>query len=213
MSNSEKQHKKNTILKDAMVLVIITVIAGFSLGFVHELTAPIVAQRLLEQKTEAYKAVYADAAEFAADEKLSALAMEAADKVLADNGFTGITIDDAFLALDDAGNTIGYVMSATTQAGYNGGITISLGYSLDGESKGMEILVINETAGLGARASEASFKNQFANKKVEKFEYTKTGATAENQIDALSGATITSSAVVDVVNAGICFAQSAAAGN
>lgn len=213
MGKAESQQKKSTILKDAMVLVIITVIAGFSLGFVHELTAPIIQQRLLEQKTEAYKVVYAEAAEFGSDDNLTALAAEAATTVLAENGYTGTTIDDAYLALDSSGNTIGYVMSITTQKGYKGAMTISLGYSLEGETKGMEVLVNNETAGLGALASEAGFKNQFADKVVEKFEYTKSGAAADNQIDALSGATITTSAVVDAVNAGICFALSAAAGN
>jgi electron transport complex protein RnfG len=213
MGKAENQQKKSTILKDAMVLVIITLIAGFSLGFVHELTAPMIQQRLLEQKTEAYKVVYSEAVEFGADDNLTALAAEAATTVLTENGYTGTTIDDAYLALDSSGNTIGYVMSITTQNGYKGAITISLGYSLEGETKGMEVLVNNETAGLGALASGASFKNQFAGKVVEKFEYTKSGASADNQIDALSGATITTSAVVDAVNAGICFALSAAAGN
>ncbi|BCJ96675.1 electron transport complex subunit G [Anaerocolumna cellulosilytica] len=213
MGKTENQQKKSTILKDAMVLVIITVIAGFSLGFVHELTAPIIEQRLLEKKTEAYKVVYAEAAEFGSDENLAALASEAATTVLTENGYTGIAIDDAYLALDSSGNTIGYVMSITTQNGYKGAITISLGYSLEGETKGVEVLVNNETAGLGALASESGFKNQFADKVVEKFEYTKSGAAADNQIDALSGATITTSAVVDAVNAGICFALSASAGN
>ncbi len=47
------------------------------------------------------------------------------------------------------------------------------------------------------------FKNQFKDKNVEKFDYTKTGATADDEIDALSGATITTNAMTNGVNAGL----------
>ena len=51
--------------------------------------------------------------------------------------------------------------------------------------------------------AEEVLKPQFANKQITTFEYTKTGAAADNQIDAISGATITTNAVVGGVNAGI----------
>lgn len=212
MSKNEKQ--KSTILKDAMVLFIITIVSGFALGFVYELTLPVIEQRKMDAKTEAYQAVYLDASEFKADDNLTALASEAATTVLADNGYENITIDEAFIALDASGNQIGYVMSVTTGEGYGGNIGISLGYSLDGVVQGMEILELNETAGLGSKAGDASFKDQFAGKHVDQFEYTKTGATKDNEIDALTGATITTTAVVDAVNAGLCFInESVEAGN
>ena len=70
---------------------------------------------------------------------------------------------------------------------------------------GIEILSISETAGLGMRANTEEFKSQFRNKKVEQFEYTKTGATVDNQIDALSGATITTNAMTNAVNTALSF--------
>jgi electron transport complex protein RnfG len=73
--------------------------------------------------------------------------------------------------------------------------------------KGIETLSINETAGLGMNAAEPSFKKQFANKQVEQFETTKSGATEEHQINVISSATITTDAVVYGVNAGIGFIQ------
>lgn len=54
------------------------------------------------------------------------------------------------------------------------------------------------------KADTDEFKSQFADKNVEKFEYTKNGATEDSQIDALSGATITTNAMVNGVNAGLC---------
>ena len=46
---------------------------------------------------------------------------------------------------------------------------------------------------------------QFAGKNAYPFEYTKTGAAAENQIDAISGATVTTEAVTGGVNAGLYY--------
>jgi len=205
MSKEIQNKKKSTIIKDAMVLFIITLIAGFALGLVYEITLPAIEARKLQTKQDAFRTVYADAAKFTEDDTLTSQAKEAATTVLEPKGYKNISIDEAYIAVDDAGNKLGYVMTVTTQEGYGGAITISLGYALDGTVKGMEVLSINETAGLGANAAKDSFKSQFADKKVDKFAYTKTGATAENEIDALSGATITTTAVVDAVNSGICF--------
>ena len=71
-----------------------------------------------------------------------------------------------------------------------------------------QILSISETAGLGMKADTDDFKGRFSNKKVAQFNYTKSGATAEYEIDALSGATITTNAMVNAVNAGLSYAKS-----
>jgi len=199
------KEKKSSIIKDALVLFVITLVAGFSLGFVYELTLPAIKEQEVKKQTEAYKAVYIDASEFAADENLTQLASEAVDKVLVPNGLTGITINEAYIALDASGTKMGYVMAITTNNGYGGAITLSLGYSVDGVIQGMEIISSNETVGFGARASEPEFKDQFKGKKADLIEFTKSGATAENQIDAISGATRTTTAVTDAVNAGLRF--------
>ena len=57
--------------------------------------------------------------------------------------------------------------------------------------------------GLGMRANTDAFKGQFQGRQAEVFSVTKGGASSENEIDALSGATITSNAVTGAVNAGI----------
>ena len=80
----------------------------------------------------------------------------------------------------------------------------SMGIASDGTTKGISFLSLSETAGLGMRADTADFKNQFKDKNVEAFSYTKSGASADDEIDALSGATLTTNAVTNGVNAGIC---------
>ena len=51
--------------------------------------------------------------------------------------------------------------------------------------------------------AESDLQPQFEGKTVERFEYTKNGATLDNQIDAISGATITTKAVTNAVNASL----------
>ena len=82
---------------------------------------------------------------------------------------------------------------------------IAVGISNEGELTGIGFLSISDTPGLGMRAKEPDFKDQFIGKKAEKLEVTKTGASADNQIQAISGATITSKAVTNATDAAIYF--------
>jgi electron transport complex protein RnfG len=201
---TKKKSTQSTLVRDTAILFAITLIAGLLLGLVYEITAPIIAERRLQAKMDAYKVVYQSASEFIEDDVLTEKAGKAAETILVENGYDTITIDEALIAVDASGNKIGYVLSVSTQKGYKGNITLTLGYSLDGTITGMEFLMINETAGLGSKAKEPSFKGQFVNKQIEKFTLSK-NATNADEVDALSGATITSRAVLDAVNAGICF--------
>ena len=72
---------------------------------------------------------------------------------------------------------------------------------------GIEMLSISETAGLGMKAKEADFKDQFKDKNVEKFTYTKTGESGDDMIDAISGATITTNAVTNAVDSALVYFQ------
>ena len=78
-----------------------------------------------------------------------------------------------------------------------------MGVGADGTVNGVSITESSETPGLGLEAS-AVLTPQFAGKKVESFVYTKTGAMENtNEVDAISGATITTRAVTDAVNGGL----------
>ena len=80
-----------------------------------------------------------------------------------------------------------------------------MGVKADGTLNGISFLSIGETAGLGMKATEDKFKDQFKDKKVPKLSYTKNGAKSDDEIDALSGATITTNAVTNGVNAGLYY--------
>lgn len=193
--------KKNTILKDTLILTVITLVAGGLLGLVYEITKEPIAQQEELAKQEAYQAVFEDADSFevcveAEDAEIAAY--------LAENGFTAQTINEIMEAKDASGETLGYAINMTTSEGYGGDISFSMGVQMDGTMNGISILSINETAGLGMNAQKDEFKNQYSNKNVEAFEVTKTGASGDDQINAISGATITSNAVTGGVNAGLC---------
>ena len=73
------------------------------------------------------------------------------------------------------------------------------------EVKGIEFLALAETAGLGMNAAQPEWKAQYADKAVEQFTVTKSGASSDEEIDAISGATITSNAVTGAVNLALYF--------
>lgn len=193
--------KKNTIIKDTLILTLITLVAGGLLGMVYEVTKEPIAQQAEKEKQEAYKAVFEDADSFE-------VCVEADDADLAayltENGFEAQTVNEVMEAKDASGETIGYALNMTTSEGYGGDISFSIGVTLDGTLNGISILDINETAGLGMNATKDEFKGQFAGKQVDAFEVTKSGAASDNEINAISGATITSKAITGGVNAGLC---------
>lgn len=189
------------MIKDAAVLFVITLIAGLILGFVYNVTKEPIA--LAEEKAakEAYAEVFAAAADFSE----IPLEEDAAYQEEWENaGFSDVDLDKVLEAKSESGESLGYVMTLTSHAGYGGDITFTLGIASDGTINGISILSISETAGLGMKAEEV-LKPQYADKKVSSFVVTKQGASADYQIDAISGATITSNALTTAVNGGIYY--------
>lgn len=195
------------ILKDTAILTVITIISGMLLGVAFNITNPIIQDRKLQEKKAAYSAIFSADTEFVDGSAL----LEKAPEVLAAAGYTE-TITDVLVAQDASGNVIGYAMSISTN-GFGGELVIAYGYGVDGTSMGIDILTSSETSGLGSRASEPEFKDQFAGKLVEAFSVVKGGAAADTEINAISGATRTSNAVTGAVNAGIIFGQYCAENN
>ncbi|MFT3982923.1 MAG: RnfABCDGE type electron transport complex subunit G [Lachnospiraceae bacterium] len=198
----------NKMIKDILILTGITVIAGLLLGFFYNFTKGPISAQQEKIKQEAYLRVFPEAVSIETDALLEEeLASE--HSYLTEAGYEQERIDEVMLAKDASGNVLGYVLTITTKEGYAGDITISAGITEEGTITGLEILSINETAGLGMMADTDEFKNQFADRTVAKFSYTKTGAAADYEIDALSGATITTNAMVNAVDAGLAFFEAA----
>ncbi len=181
---AEKAPINMKVYRAAMNLALITLVAGLGLGIVYQMTKEPIRQAEIAAQAKAFASVCPQAESFD----------ECAD--LAGNE----TIDSAYVALDASGAVNGYVVNVTSKEGFGGEIQISVGFDMDGVVTGIEFLTINETAGLGMRATEDEFRSQYVGKAVDTFTVTKTGASSEEEINAISGATITSNAVTGAVN-------------
>ena len=102
------------------------------------------------------------------------------------------------------GETVGYNITVTPK-GYGGLIEMVVGISDEGRLTDIKILSHTETPGLGAKAADPAFSGQFHEKIVEKIVVTTTPPAADNEIQAISGATITSEAVASGVNAALGY--------
>lgn len=199
-----------SMIKDTLILFAITLIAGLTLGVVYQVTKDPIAAQKEKAKQEACQEVFADAASFEqiiiADAEGNAIdGNNMPDReAWSENGYDAVNIGEIAKALDGNGNILGYVITVTDHEGYGGDIEFMMGIRADGTLNGISLLSIAETAGLGMRAEEV-LKPQFENKKAEVFEYTKSGAMGDSQIDAISGATITTHAVTNGVNAGLYY--------
>ncbi len=178
-------------IKSAIILGLITLVAGRSLGLVYEITKEPIAQVNYEAKLRAWQAVFpeADLDSFESVDVDTSVSDSVAESLNEKVSVNEVCKVDGF----------GYVITVTDKEGYGGDIKITVGILDDGTVNGISILSINETAGLGMRAKEPSFYEQYASKNTESFYVSKDGGEGE-PIDALSGATITSRAVTGAVN-------------
>lgn len=97
-------------------------------------------------------------------------------------------------------SVVGYVFT-TTAASYGGTIEVMTGIDSDGKISGVTILSISDTPGLGMNAKKESFLGQYRKGIPENgFEVVKGGNASDGQINAITGATITSKAVTSAVN-------------
>ena len=190
---------KNKFLKNCLALFVITLVAGISLAFVNEVTKEPIAKAQDKARLEAYEVVYPNA-EFKVMDNSDEI-LKASSKSLEKENLSQCSVDDVLAVTDKNGNLIGYVFSATSPSGYGGDIKVAIGVSnKTNKITGFTVLSHSETAGLGAKATEDEFKSQFIGKSANGINYTKNGASNDTEIDALSGATITSNAVCEAVD-------------
>lgn len=208
----EKKTTSLDVYKPAAILLGITLVAGLALGGVYQLTKGPIEKAEQAAAAAAYVAVCPDAAEFSGSEALEARMAEltAEDGTFADGNYGGIRIESVYEGLDASGSTVGYVVNVTSKDGFGGEITISVGVKDDLTVTGMQFLTINETAGLGMNATNESFMSQYIGVSTDAFNLVKEGKSADNDIQAISGATITSTAVTNAMNAALYLVSSAA---
>ena len=190
------------IVHDALILTAFTLVLGLILGIVYGITKDPIDKANADTARAAYQEVFKDAVSFEAYE----YDKDEANQIVADGGYKD-TIDDIQSALDDNGNTLCYVITVTAKDGSQGSITFSVGISNDGTVNGYSITDISETPGLGMKAEDEEFYSQFQNKAVDAFTVVKQAPSADNEIEAITGSTITSKAMANGCNAAILYFQ------
>ena len=167
------------ILKTAISLFLICAVSAGILAFVNSVTAPKIAANSEQTANESRQLVLPSANDF---EEVSF-------------EYDGETVT-CYKGTTD-GITAGFVFTCSGK-GYGGEIEIMVGTDMLGAVTGIEILTIDETPGLGMNAKKESFLNQFAGKSGE-ISVVKS-EPGENEIQAITSATITSKAVTSAVN-------------
>jgi electron transport complex protein RnfG len=165
----------NSTLNLVLRLTVICVVAGLCLGLTYSVTSPVIDQLNLEQANENYRALI-PGAEF----------RDAAYDAI--GAYSKITsVKEAV----KAGEVAGWCVNIKAP-GYKSDIDLTVGILADGALAGLRIGTHEETAGLGSKITEPGFYEQFAGSRPP--------LTLNQDIDAITGATISSTAVLDAVN-------------
>ncbi|SDE73560.1 RnfABCDGE type electron transport complex subunit G [Sporomusa acidovorans] len=171
MAHDEHTHedKNNSVFKIAMNLAITCFISGAIIATTFAITEPAAAEQRVKAKNDAMRELVKDA-----------------------ESFNPIDGKDGWYGAMKGGKVVAYVVPASSK-GYGGAIEMLAAVTPDGKAMDYKVLKHNETPGLGDKMVEPKFRKQFANKTANDMEVVK--VPTDKNIQALTGATITSRAV------------------
>lgn len=181
----------DNIIKNALILFSITVIAGMLLGLTFEITKEPIRLQQEKLKNNALQSVVTSANEF------TQLDVMASDEL---PGVEGV------YAAKDGEEVVGYAFEMTATEGYGGDISMMVGIGLDNTVLGIDVVKHAETPGLGAKADEEEFKSEFAGEVLTDLSVVKiTPSDNPGEVSSISGATITSRSVTNATNVAINY--------
>jgi electron transport complex protein RnfG len=171
--------KESTLINMVAALMLITLIAGLSLGFVNELTIEPIAKSKLNQKVNAVKLVLPVFDNNPVEDVILLKVENIKDSVEVYPAF----LNDEF---------VGAAVIGSSDKGFSGLIKLMIGFKPDGTIKNIAVLEQKETPGLGTKIKDEVFINQYIDKDLTLFnaKVKKDGG----EIDGLTGATITTRA-------------------
>ena len=190
---------KPTALKNILVLFVVALVSVSLLAVLNQVTKGKIEAAETQARNEIYQSVYADAAGFEVLEDATAPHSSYAPKD------ESIVINSVLEAQDESKQGLGYVFDVTSKNGYGGDVQIAVGITNEGEITAFKVISASETPGLGAKSMEDEYASQFSGlSALKEIGFSKTGANRDNnEIDAISGATITTTATTNAVNAAI----------
>ena len=201
--NERKEKRRNSIIYTVVAIFLIGTVSGLALGVVHDITEKPIEETAERNKKEAFKEVYPGEFIYVEDKETDLKKANAE----ADGLYSAKADIDEVINVVSNDTVAGHILIVTAHDGYAGDIQMAVGIDAEGVITGIRMLSISETAGLGMEAKDdPSFAAQYVGKKVDSFSVTKTGAADDSEINAISGATITSKAVTNAVNKAMIFA-------
>lgn len=176
-----KKMNLKEVLIPTISLFIICAVATVLLAFTNSVTDPMIKKLAVENAAKTRQLVLTDAASFSEEKTVQ---LDGEEYVY-------------YEGYNSSNELAGYILT-TQSKGYGGAVEIMTGITADGKVAGVETLTLNETAGLGMKAKEAPFRDQYKGKQG-KISVVKSNP-GDDEIQALTGATITSTAVTNAVN-------------
>ncbi|QOX64155.1 FMN-binding protein [Anoxybacterium hadale] len=170
--------KEYSILQIAMNLTIACLVSGIILATTYFITHPIAVEKAKMLEEQAMKDLVAEA-----------------------DSFNAVEGQEGWFAAEKAGSIIAYIVPSESK-GYGGTIKIMVAVSTDGKVIDYNILSMNETPGLGDSAAKDFFRDRIKGKTSDDLIVVKDPSNKEN-VQALTGATITSRAVTEGVRAAV----------
>lgn len=176
------------IMKLGLILFSFSVIAAVLLGFTYQATLEPITQSRAAADLEARKQVFPQADEFIALDEAKLKAIQESTPGIID-------IHEA----KSGGNVVGYVVKSSAN-GFGGKLEVVVGTDPQGKLTGIRLGNHTETPGLGDNATKPDFYEQFVGKTITQPIGVNKGTPGENEIQAMTGATVTSRAVTDAIN-------------
>lgn len=162
--------KEYSIFQIAMNLTVACLISGIILAGTYFITHPIAVEKNKMLEQQAMKNLVTEA-----------------------DTFSGVDGKEGWFAAEKGGNVIAYIVPSESK-GYGGTIKIMVAVSTDGKVIDYNILSMNETPGLGDNAAKDFFRDRLKGKTSDALVVVKDPSNKDN-VQALTGATITSRAV------------------
>lgn len=159
--------KKEFILP-TVVLTVICLVASAALAFTNQITVPLIA-----------------AAQEAAAREARLLVLPEADDFTQVTGYTTENVIDVY----QANNGAGYAITASAK-GYAGDLQVMVGITSEGTIADTQVMISEETPGLGSRVAEEPYRSQYRGKDANL-----------DGVDMISGSTVSSGAFEAAVNA------------
>ena len=170
---------KNSYLKEAWLLIVLGALFGAALAGVHAGLSPRIAANRLNDTLSQIPTLVPGAERGEAIEQGGRL---------------------VYRALNAAGETVGWVVPSVGQ-GFSDRIEVLIGLDRDARTiTGLYVLWQNDTPGLGNRITEPEFRGRFAGQTAERPLRMVKGAGGPGEIEAVTGATVSSQSVVAIVN-------------